>query len=781
MKIGLSYVPETHRINNIVDTRLSFKPFIAWLKNRLKTEKTPKAKLYQMVLDEFYKDPICDSCIKIEEIHLHAHLLELIYVVLTPFTADEKEYLWAMAAPVSKNVFYGTDAYVKLINSENSIEIESTVLSEEKEHLKKRFKKFVYKMILDKYYNLNSISFERIIYSHLDADTGLNRYYQLKPDTRFIDINYKNELPVINFHRPELYTQRGEVTAYLEEILPLSNFYLEGFTVITIEDITDEHAIDMIKKTLISHTEDGDMLFEHVRYGLKLLVGNKDIEFGMLPFLSLNNKLVFDDVECTRSVLMNVARKSDASMASVYTSAEEYVKNPEMRLYPVIGEEEKIHNPHMYALRESGVQSYGAIPVYYNQTPVGILEVYSRTESIHYEQVLARLDDAIPLVAQLLQDSIGQFNQRIDNIIQENFTSIQSSVQWKFRQVAYEYHKALLMGKQPAQIGTVAFHNVYPLYGMVDIRNSTVERNHALAEDIENILKLLYSAEADICDRLRGDKTAEVKTKFGEWYGHIDSYLELSDSGLLNLLLQTEVVPYLSQLTKEAPEAANQADALRATIQKDGDEIAGYRNRLEIAIQTINSALNNFLQRESDTLKAIYPCYFETFRTDGVEYDLYAGQSIRPDQEFTAGYLEAFRLWQLRSMCEIVRMTDELAGNMPRPLHTTQLIYVNPHPINISFRNDERHFDVDGGYNIRYQVVKKRIDKVHIKETGERLTQPGKIAIVYFNDNDASLYINYIKQLQREGLLHEFSELLELEELQGIYGLKALRVSVRLD
>src|SRR6185312_16331851 len=100
MKLGLSYIPETHKINNVIDTRLSFKPFIAYLENRLKTEKSSKAKLYRLVLGEFYKDPICDTCVKIEEIHEHARLLDLIYTILSPFTADEKEYLWAMSAPV---------------------------------------------------------------------------------------------------------------------------------------------------------------------------------------------------------------------------------------------------------------------------------------------------------------------------------------------------------------------------------------------------------------------------------------------------------------------------------------------------------------------------------------------------------------------------------------------------------------------------------------------------------------------------------------------------------
>ena len=65
-------------------------------------------------------------------------------------------------------------------------------------------------------------------------------------------------------------------------------------------------------------------------------------------------------------------------------------------------------------------------------------------------------------------------------------------------------------------------------------------------------------------------------------------------------------------------------------------------------------------------------------------------------------------------------------------------------PLAIKFRMDEKKFDVDGAYNIRYEIIKKRIDKANIKGTEERLTVPGKISIVYSQDKDALEYIKYI-------------------------------------
>ena len=98
--------------------------------------------------------------------------------------------------------------------------------------------------------------------------------------------------------------------------------------------------------------------------------------------------------------------------------------------------------------------------------------------------------------------------------------------------------------------------------------------------------------------------------------------------------------------------------------------------------------------------------------------------------------------------------------------------------LSIRFRFDEKQFDVDGAYNASYEVVKKRIDKACIKGTEERVTQAGKISIMYAQDDDAEEYKKYINFLQSKSFLNNDLEFLELENLQGITGLKALRVGV---
>jgi len=194
----------------------------------------------------------------------------------------------------------------------------------------------------------------------------------------------------------------------------------------------------------------------------------------------------------------------------------------------------------------------------------------------------------------------------------------------------------------------------------------------------------------------------------------------------------------------------------------------------------INDTISDYLDEEEAKAQQMYPHYFQRFKTDGVEHNIYVGASLVENKPFDLVFLKNLRLWQLLVTIEITRRTHLLKPALPVPLDTTQLILVHSQPLSIRFRQDERQFDVDGAYNIRYEIVKKRIDKATVLGTGERLTQPGTISLVYSQSREADEYLEYIDYLQDRELLESGVEELELEELQGVKGLLALRVRVKL-
>src|SRR5207249_6170812 len=102
--------------------------------------------------------------------------------------------------------------------------------------------------------------------------------------------------------------------------------------------------------------------------------------------------------------------------------------------------------------------------------------------------------------------------------------------------------------------------------------------------------------------------------------------------------------------------------------------------------------------------------------------------SLVEGDDFDPLYLKSLRRWQLMVVCGIAARADRLGAELPLPLQATHLVLVQHAPLSIRFRFDEKRFDVDGAYDIRYEIVKKRIDKALIKGTPERVTQPARTA-----------------------------------------------------
>jgi len=111
-------------------------------------------------------------------------------------------------------------------------------------------------------------------------------------------------------------------------------------------------------------------------------------------------------------------------------------------------------------------------------------------------------------------------------------------------------------------------------------------------------------------------------------------------------------------------------------------------------------------------------------------------------------------------------------------IEVASLILVYNTPISVHFRMDEKQFDIEGAYNARYEIIKKRVDKAHIKGTNERITRPGSLVIVYSQEQDAHEYRTYLKFLTAKGFIKEGIEDVALEDLQGVFGLRALRVEI---
>ncbi|KQC01647.1 GAF domain-containing protein [Pedobacter sp. Hv1] len=775
MNTTVVQINKNEHINCEIKFTLSFRPLIAYLKGRLKTEQTLKVEFYRFLLEKIEREEALRNDIEVDDLAKYKDTLELIFTILTPLMANEKELYWALSTPIPNKIFFSTDSFYEFLLLHKEQKERSNM--PEDENKERQQLQFIYRMILEKFYNYTSIDKNDILYAYTNPETNLTTYYNIKAYSQFIDIKYEGKIPALNFEQVAAAIQEGNEVELLQTIIPLCNFKFDGFSVITLTDVTLQHAIDGIRNALVNHTYQ-DEAYEHVIQALKTLTGNGRIEFGLFPFLKVNNKFVFDDEQDTQSILLNSSRKYNLQQEAFESLASEYAESPKPVFFNNLTDDKIAQFPFLDVLRKEGVRSYSFLPIYYNNQLAGILEIYSKEELEVDERLLSRLHSAMPLLGQLLQYRIEEFNAVMDEVLKDKFTALQPSVQWKFNQVVWDFLKSSKGKKKAQDIEMVTFKGLYPLFGAIDIRNSTIERNYALKEDLKIQIALLCQTLNELRVIIPLDLIDKILFNCRDWLKRIEDFISSSEEALLNEFLELEVYPMLKHIEKGHPQTSGLIQSYFESINTENGVAFENRRTLETSMQFINTAVSEYLEDAQQTLQSSYPCYFAKFRTDGVEYDIYIGQDIAPDVPFDLLYLKNIRLWQLTAMVEVARLTNSLVSQMPRALLTTQLIFIHSNPIDISFRNDERRFDVEGAYNIRYEVVKKRIDKVLVKGTDERLTQPGKIALVYFNNYEALEYREYIKYLQEQGFLQDDLETLDLEELQGVSGLKALRVGV---
>ncbi len=471
-----------------VEATLSFRPLITYLKDRLKTELTLKAEFYRFLLEKIEREESLKNEIDVEELVKHKDTLELIYTILTPLMANEKDLMWALSTPVPDKIFFSTDAFFDILslhNKQENMDDSESVITKEREQLQ-----FIYRMILNRFYNYTSIQKNDILYAYTNPDTQLTQYYNINADTQFIDITYDGELPELNFELVAAQVQDGTEIEYFQETIPLSKFKFDGFTVISLSDVTLPHAIEGIRNALVNHNYESEA-YEHVIQALKTLAGDGHIEFGLLPFLTVNKKFVFDNARESQSILINSGKKHELQEETFYALVDDYKENPKPIFFNNLTDEKVLRFPFLDVLRKNDIRSYSFLPVYYNNQLAGVMEIYSKEDLEVDDKLISKLHTALPLLGQLLQYRIEEFNLQMDEVLKDKFTALQPSVQWKFNQVVWDFLKKSKGKKKAQEIDTVTFKGLYPLFGAIDIRNSTIERNYALKEDLKVQLALL--------------------------------------------------------------------------------------------------------------------------------------------------------------------------------------------------------------------------------------------------------------------------------------------------
>ncbi len=763
---------------SLFNSNLSFFPLVRALKKNIEEGNPGMKKLYGNVVTEFESHPeLMTTITNLDILADHTELIEeLLSAVFPPTTAN---FMYGVAIPFKHQAVYASPRFKTMLKP-GTYEIDvpegQTGIDLNQEKLQ-----FAYGLILKKYLGVNSPESSRSIHPLLNEETGLTRYLELRIDARFIDVNPIGEMPALPESILNRHTNNIMTMAELMEQIPLNKFAFEGISVLRVNDMTEQEVITQIKNRLldINAFSDASVYIELERH-VQSLIGLKDLSIGITPFFKINGHYVYSDLHNNNSILFkHLLSSTDKDEISDYCKLL-FRDNKQPLLFETVDEQSLSDVQCLQYYHLEGARSLIICPLKNRDGMLGILEITSKLADQLKPAHLGKIEAAIPLFTLSLEKSLEQLNTHVDTVIKKKFTAVQPAVEWKFTEASLNFivqqHQS-----QDVKIERIAFNDVHPLYGAIDIRNSSTERSGAIQADIieqlEMAQKVIQKAQANMSFPL----LQEIEFKIDKFIVSASDVLQSGEELSIQDFLQGQVVSVFNHLKSTEPSLKNDVEQYFAAIDPQIGMRYHHRKQYEESVSRINDTLARFIDKEQAAAQKVYPHYFERYITDGLEFNIYMGQSISPRKKFDEIYLRNLKMWELTVLTKAARITHALEKELSHPLRTTQLILSHGQTLSILFRTEERKFDVDGAYNIRYEIVKKRIDKAHIKGTNERLTQPGKIAIVYSKGKDAVEYTEYIEFLQNKGLLKPGIEQHDLEELQGVVGMKALRVEVNFD
>lgn len=635
------------------------------------------------------------------------------------------------------------------------------------------------KIILKELYNFD-IDYEVTeIMTIRQRDTGLVKHFKININIDYIKVKAVRPIKKLSHQKIyQLINNLGDSALWLK-LLPPENFQFEGLVIGYFTDVTDVEILSQLKQKVVDNKENEspDAELASIAQHIRSFLGMPDISFGSLQtaneMLSMQvSWSIIGDIKVLTSI--NKEDYIQSCYGPVFTKRIPLIID-DLQKRKQLGKVDQL-------LLDKGFRSLLLAPLFNNEGEIiGVFELGAKKPYQFTQLTLFKLKDVISFFAIGTNSWLEGLKNMVNLFIQQEFTSIHPSVEWKFNEVASKYLWSQTFKEEKQTLSPIVFKNVYPLYGQADIVGSSVLRNKSIQADLMDNLEQVTWA-MDFCRQKLNFQLLDV------FLAKANNYLERlkmgefvsSDESQIVELLTREIHPLLHELAETFPElVSHQLSNYFSKLDQSLGIIYQQRKAYEDSVSQLNRIISDYMEKEDAKKQQVLPHYFEKYTTDGMEYNIYLGQSILQNGQFSNFFLKDFRLWQLLVMCEITRLVERSSCELLVPLSTAQLIFVYNNPLSIRFQMDEKQFDVDGAYNVRYEILKKRIDKAVIKGTNERLTQSGKIAIVWLQEKDRHEYLEYLHHLLDKGHITDEIEELELEKLQGADGLKALRVTVK--
>jgi hypothetical protein len=756
---------------------LSLTPLIDFWKTRMTAKCSYMADMFDGILRRIEQTPALKGTIEDPKVlveHRDDILMPLMSVIF-PSAAWEHEIAGALK-PFENIAFYGTPEFNRLMVGADGHLLGRSFAETEQNGLLSG-----YILILNQIYGIHQEPDKSFMLKIQDDRSGLWQYFRIVRDIQFIKVESLEKPPELTAQQRKTIRENITDLQVLSEHIPAGRFEFQGFMVYRALEVTESEVISELERDLIDQksifSADG---FDRLQHRLRTLFGRSDMAAEIAAVqgdrIMVINSLRYNAKAEHNCLFRNSSHIPIAELkGSVWHRA---VGKGETIRIGDLGDKSSICSAEKSVL-DAGFRSMIIAPLYYRGKIIGTFDIMSPHAGDLTPMDLIRVDQVAPLFSISLKRGLDEMNNEIQSIIKEKCTAVHPSVEWRFRRAAVRHMERLHHGKS-SEMEPIVFQNVVPLYGQADIRGSTDARNRSIQADLMSQLELAREVIHWAHTAKSWPLLDEFQYRIENRMRRIAKAISSDDEISVTQFLRKEVEPTFEILLGLGPRVAKAIEQYNSALDPESGVVYHQRKAYEQSFSQLTESLSAYVDQQQVDAQGILPHYFEKHKTDGVDYIIYLGASMREDGVLNPFYIKNLGLWQLMAACGMARQAGQIKPDLKVPLDVSHLILYNKTPLSIRFRYDEKRFDVDGAYDVRHEIIKSRLDKAMVKNRNERLTQPDRIAIVFGRSDERSEIVKHIEFLQAKKHLLNDLEFIDLEDLPDVRGLKALRVGINM-
>jgi len=360
--------------------------------------------------------PITDHAILARHPRLINALMELVF----PLLYREREVACAMM-PFSDRPFFATPRFEALfLDGQGRLKGEMTMDAGQLEEGKRIVS---YLSILEKYYGIQEELRVPIVRRIQDPESGLDRYYDIRFDFRFLDVNAK-KMP--DPPTPEMLSrirQHLNDANRLMELIPPDNFELHGFIVHIAVDVTVASIVSALERELIDRlaliSKDGFARIQQLLSSLfrkkNLIAGISALQDDQVLLINTGSKMVDHCIfQSSRHVPMSEFADTPWAQA-VRTRRSVLVRD----VAESFGKQPSGHKQYIPEARSMMI-----VPLIYQDAVIGTLAVNDPQTDAFSAMDTLQMSQLGPLFAVAVNKALSDLELQVQSIIKEKCTDV---------------------------------------------------------------------------------------------------------------------------------------------------------------------------------------------------------------------------------------------------------------------------------------------------------------------------------------------------------------------